>query len=328
MEAVKKGVYIIQYDSVNITAQIAHMVERVTYTDHMHGTSDEIEITIEDHDSRWKNGWYPTKGNKLYMAIGWEGDKLMPCGTFQLDEMEYSFGPDKINLRGMATEVKAALRQANSKAFENVTLEDVAKTIAANHGYSVVGEFEPITFSRITQKQERDLSFLKRLAESYGYIFKIVDTKLVFYKLEKIDSTPAVHIIERKDIQGGSLRDAVRGVFKGAQVSYTDPKTGRTISHSITDPSKVKGDIVKINERVENPQQAEARAKAALYQANYSEMSGSLTLLGNTKLLAGSTVTLSGFGKLDGNYKIEQSKHTIDRSGGYKTDIDVRRLNV
>jgi len=327
MEAVKKGVYIIQYEDVNITQKISHMVSSVTYTDHMHGESDEIEITIEDSLNLWKSSWYPSKGNKIYMAVGWEGEKLMPCGTFQLDEMEFGLSPDTVSLRGIATQITSALRQKNSAAYENMTLEDVAGKIAANHGYTVVGDFEKITFARITQKQERDLAFLRRLAEAYGYIFKIVDTKLVFYKLEKIDASTAVHTLTRRDITGGSLRDAVRTVYKGAQVSYSDPKTMKTISHTVSDPSKVRGDIVKITDKVENPQQAEARAKAALYQANYSEMEGSLSTMGNTKLVAGSTVVLSGFDRLDGKYKIEQSRHIVDRSGGYKTDIDVRRLN-
>ena len=53
--------------------------------------------------------------------------------------------------------------------------------IAKKHNLTLVGEIDDIRVERITQNKERDLTFLKTLAEQYGYIFKITDNQLVFY---------------------------------------------------------------------------------------------------------------------------------------------------
>lgn len=329
MEALKKGVYSIIYQGVNITADIASTVTSVTYTDNLHGESDEIDIRIADPTGKWRKGWYPTKGDRISMAIGWEGEVKLNCGTFQLDEMEFNFSPDSINLRGISTEITEAVRQKNTVAYENVTLETIANKIAADHGYQVVGNFDGLWFERITQNGESSISFLRRLAEQYGYIFKITDSKLVFYKMQIIDAASAVATITRGDISGGSLRDVVRDLYRACEVSYLDPKTGETYTREVADAHIVKGDVLKINERAESQYNAEQRAAAELYRVNAREVMGSLDIKhGSPRLLAGSACNLSGFGALDGKYMIDKSRHTIDRSGGYKTSVDVRRVHV
>ena len=43
-------------------------------------------------------------------------------------------------------------------------------------------------------------------------------------------------------------------------------------------------------------------------------------------LVAGVTVMLEGWGGWDGRYIVKQAKHTVDSSGGYTTQIAVRRV--
>ena len=57
-----------------------------------------------------------------------------------------------------------------------------------------------------------------------------------------------------------------------------------------------------------------------------STLSGSISLVGEPWLCAGAVVTLQGFGSFDGNFFIEKATHTMS-SGGYVTNIDVRRVN-
>ena len=326
MEKVRRPVFFIEYEQKEITTYITPFVLSVTYTDYEHGKSDEIDIKLEDRDHIWKSFWYPQKGDLISLKIGYEGEPLLPCGSFEIDEIELSAPPDVVSIKGLATNIKKALRQNNTKAYENKTLKQIAEEIAKKHRFEIVGEIKDIKIKRITQKQERDLSFLKRLAEDYGYIFKIADGKLVFYELDKLESANAVYVINRKDMISFSLRDKTHELYNACVVSYHDPKTKKLITHTEKADGVVKGDILKINERWENKEQAIAKAKAAIARRNSLQTEGNITVIGNPKLVAGSNIEVSGLYTLNGKYHIQSSRHTTDRSSGYRTELEVRRV--
>jgi phage protein D len=326
MGTVRKPVFFLEYEQKDITAYISPFVLSVTYTDHEHGKSDEVDIQIEDREHLWKSSWYPAKGDALTLKIGYEGEGLLPCGGFEIDELELSAPPDIISLKGLGTNIKKALRQENTKAYENKSLKQIASEIASNHGFELVGEIKDIKVKRITQKQERDIAFLKRIAEDYGYVFKITDGKLVFYEIEKLESANTVFVIDRKDLISFSLRDKTHELYKACSVSYHDPKSKRLITHTVKADGIVKGDTFKINERCENKEQAIAKAKAALSRKNGLQTEGSVAVIGNPKLVAGVNLEIAGLYTLNGKYHIKSSKHTIDRSAGYKTELEVKRI--
>jgi len=64
-------------------------------------------------------------------------------------------------------------------------------------------------------------------------------------------------------------------------------------------------------------------AKNALRKANKQEDTGSITLVGDPRLVGGVTVTLKKFGSFDNKYIISKAVHRI--SGGYTTDIEIRK---
>lgn len=323
---VRRPVFFIEYEQKDITTYITPFVISVTYTDYEHGKSDEIEIQLEDRDHLWKSSWYPRKGDTLTLRIGYEGEPLLPCGSFEIDEIELSAPPDVVSLKGLGTNIKKALRQENTVAYENKTLKQIAEEIAQKHGFELVGEIKEIKVKRITQKQERDLAFLKRLAEDYGYVFKITDNKLVFYEIEKLEKAQVVFVIDRKDMISFSLRDKTHELYKACEVSYHDPKGKKLLTHTTQADGVVKGDVLKLNERCENKEQAMAKAQAALHRKNSLQTEGTITVTGNPKLVAGSNIEVTGLYVLNGKYQIVSSRHTIDRSAGYKTELEVRKI--
>lgn len=326
MEKVRKPVFFIEYEQKNITTYITPFTLSVTYTDYVHGKSDEIEIQLEDSKHLWKSSWYPAKGDVLTLKIGYEGEPLLPCGSFEIDEIELSAPPDVVSLKGLSTNIKKALRQENTKAYENKTLKQIAEEIAKKHGFELAGEIKDIKVKRITQKQERDIAFLKRLAEDYGYVFKITDNKLVFYELEKLESANTVFVIDRKDMISFRFRDKTYELYKACKVQYHDPKTKKVITHVVSADGVTKGDVLKINERVENKEQAIQKAKAHLKNKNKMQTEGTITITGTPKLVAGSNIEITGLYILNGKYHVESSKHTISRTDGYKTELEVRRI--
>ena len=90
---------------------------------------------------------------------------------------------------------------------------------------------------------------------------------------------------------------------------------------------KQAGVILEVSsEPVTSNAEARKQAEYKIREANKGEKSGSFTMPGDVSLCAGLTVNVAGFGDFDGKYIIEQSKHSISRSSGYKTSINLREV--
>ncbi len=315
--------YKLIYGSKDITKDVSKYVTNIDYTDFEHGQSDEINITFEDSELLWQSAWIPCKGDVLGLSIGYKGQKLLNCGKFEIDELEYETPPDTITVKALATSIKKALRQKNAIAYENKTLKQVAAEIAKKHGLKLVGSIADVKIQRITQNQQKDLTFLKNLAEEYGYIFKITADSLVFYETEKLKSASPTKIFNKKDLSRINLSEKTSQKYKAVQVSYHNPKTGKTVKTIVKNPGVITGDTLKISARCENKQQAILKAKAAITKGD-TGIEGSIELIGNQYLVAGINIELKGIGHFSGKYHVTQARHTIDKSVGFKTALEVK----
>jgi hypothetical protein len=315
-----KPIFKIEYENKDITAHISPNVLSVSYTDFEHGQSDEMEIQVEDKDNLWKSSWYPSKGDALKLNIGYEGEKLLNCGSFEIDELEFTSPPDTITLKALAANIKKSLRQSNSVAYENKTLKQIAQEIANKHNLKFVGNIKDVKIKRITQHKKRDLEFLKNLAEEYGYIFKISDNKLTFYETAKLKNTNSAVIINKSDLISFNIRDKTHEQYKSCEVVYHNPKTKKAVTSKINGNSS-KADSLKLNSRCENKEQAILKAQASMDKN--CPVEGSISVMGNPHLVAGLNIELKGLYHLSGKYHITQAKHSIDRTSGYKTDLEI-----
>lgn len=335
MEAVRRPQFVVKYNGKDITSDVSSGLLSVEYTDKTEGESDELQIQVEDTDGLWRGEWYPTKGDKLTLEFGYEDTALISAGDFDIDEIEMQGAPDTVSIRGIAAGIKKAVRTKTSQAYENQTLKQVAQTIASKHGMTVQGEIENVRFTRITQNQEHDLEFLRRISEEYGHIFSVRDNKLIFTKIYDIEKGKPVVSIDRTDLLTYSMRDKTSQVFKNAQVKYHDPSdkqvkefktTSNTNADGVAISDTTQEDTLEIRTKAENKQQAELKAKAALYRHNSKQQEGTLVLIGNPLMVAGNNIELTGMGALSGKFHITESRHRIDKGAGYTTEVQVKRV--
>lgn len=315
------------YDQKDITTELAPYILQIAYTDVLKGESDELEVNIEDRDSRWKNGWFPGKGDKLALQIGYAGEATSNIGGFEIDEIEFNGAPDTISIRALAAGVKEALRTDNTVAYEDMTLEEIATAIAKKHGYKLTGKVATTKRTRrakrITQQKEKDLAFLQRLGEAEGVIFTVKDGQLVWHDRDELDTAKTITIIKRTDMEHFTFRAKTANTYKACEVSYHDPKTKKLITKSYAAPGVISGDVLKLNQRCETEDEAIIKAAAALRNSNGKQVEGSITVYGNPKLRAGCNVEVQGLGLLDGSYQILKARHSMERGRGYTTEIDL-----
>lgn len=326
--------YEIVYNGKNITTDILPYVLSFTYTDKSSGESDELEIVMEDSSGLWRSEWYPLKGDTISAKISDMG-LVLDCGSFTVDEMSATGGSggDTVTIKALAAGINKKIRTKNSSAHESKTLREIANTIAAKHGLKVSGNIADIRINRITQHRETDLKFLHRIAGEYGYTFSVRGTTLVFTNIFELEKKKAAFALTSEDIISWSITDKTAHTFLAAKVSYHNPKQKEVIEFEHkeeTDAFKnAKSDTLALHVQAENKQQAELKAKAALYKANSLQQEGSVDISGGSVLaLAGNNCELIGLGVFSGLYYISSSTHSVSKDGGYTTSVEIKRVGL
>ena len=330
---VRSPQWILSYSGVNITADVSQMVLAIRYVDRLDGASGELEVELEDSTKQWQGPWYPALGHVVSLQIGYSGETLLDCGEFQIDELELDGPPDVMRLRCLAAYITPAMRTANTVAYENIGILEIAGQIAAKYGLTVVTATDDsesdLVFARVTQRRQMDLEFLKRLAREHNFDFTVRAGQLIFYARPVLEAVAAVLTILRSDVVRFSFRNRARRIYDGAEFSYFDPDTKQLITQSVAaDSPSPTGDTLKIVARCENAQQAQVKAEALLHLHNMVFVDASIEGPGNTVLVAGNNVQLSGWGELDGTYLIETAQHHLARATGYSTSIAARRVSA
>lgn len=328
----------LSYNGRTITNDIAPFVMSATYTDHLTGEADSLDIELEDSDGRWLDHWYPEKGASLVYRFGYENGQLISAGSFDIDELELGGPPSIVRIKGLATGVQKAVRTSNNRPYEKTTLAAIAQRIAKRHKMTLVGKIEPLQIDRATQYQEGDLAFLTRLARQYGYAFKVTEnnTRLVFWKTADLQVQKAIRSYTPQDLASWNFRDKVSDVPAGVEVKHHNTKNKKLVTYHVkegettvvsnaTSGKATSADTVKLTPRAPNKASAEAQAKAELDRRLLERTSGEINLEGDPALAAGANIALQGFGKLDGLYTITRATHTITRNVGYATSLELKR---
>lgn len=325
--AVRQPAWRLTIGGRDVTRDLIGDALSIVYTDHAHGEADDVEVQLDNSSGRYYGSWAPSKGLALTLHVGYRGEPLVPCGSFEIDEISAEGPPDTVTIKALATGVTPSIRTRRSVAHEGLTLRELAETVATRHGLTVTGTIGHIHLGRITQHDERDLRFLKRIAQDYGYVFAVKGQQLVFHEFAQLDSGAsggAEIPIARTDLTRYVLRDKSVEQYKAAEVRYHDPETKQTVRH-VESTSRTTGSTLVVPARTENAADAQARAQAALHQKARREQEGTLSMEGNPRCVSGNRPQLFGFGVFNGLWTIDTSVHSLSKSEGYTTQVEILR---
>lgn len=334
METLKQNIVQIIVNGKNVTADVTPYLSRLTYTDKVEAESDDMTLSFEDTGGHWQNGWYPQQGDTLTVTIGTPGNPL-ECGIFEIDEIELETPPDTVTIKAIGAAITKALRTKNSKAFEKQSLKSIAQYFATKHGLKLTGntsELQKIEIERKTQDRQTDLAFLAGLAKEYGIVFSVRGGQLVFIDIDELEKQAPVMTIPKNEISKARFSDKTSHIYGGAAVTTRNMKSNK-VSHWKITPSEQEGgkgtlsnDIWQGTITAENDTQAQAKAKGGLKAKNKDKITGTITVPGNVKLVAGVNIELFGIGQFSGKWHVVSSGHSIDNSGGYTTDASIHKI--
>lgn len=320
------------YDNKDISKELAAYLKTVEYTDVMSGEADDVSLTLEDMAELWESDWLPEKGAALDVSIiaqNWaaDGERRLALGKFEVDEIELSGLPHEVKIKAVSVPDNNELRGVErNRSWEKTKLSVIACDVADGAGLALFYDTEEDPeLDRAEQTEESDLTFLHRLCRDAALALKIADGKIILFDEVRYEQKEPVMTITRETsaLTGYSIRSKTREVYKACRVKYTNTKKGITIDHTFTQDGKKQGKTLQINEQVESIAEAEKLAKKKLREKNREEVTVNLNMVGALDMLAGNTVTLSGFHAFDGKYIVTKVNHSI--GSGYRMSVELRR---
>lgn len=323
------------YEGANISRDIAPFLTSFSFADHGTGKADDLRITLADREGRWRDAWMPSAGDKIQASIipiNWTAAgsrQALKCGTFEVDGVTFSGPPNTVTISASSLPVASGIKhEERSKAWEKMTLRQIAQTIARGAGLGLLYRVADVLYDRIDQTQQTDLAFLSRLADKEGAMLKLADLQMVFYDDTLLEQQQPVKTIS---YGSGAIKtftidySAIGAAYTACELTYFDSDKGRTIKGTFRVPGAEAGPTLKINERVESTAEAIRYARNALREKNREAQRASITLTGDIALVQGVTVDLAGFGRFDDRYLVETATHTVS-NGGYETSLELRKV--
>ncbi|HDL8115212.1 TPA: late control D family protein [Yersinia enterocolitica] len=323
----------VHYEGRNITADIAEDVLSISYTDNEDGKVDDVSLLLKDDSHKWTGPWMPEKGDLFQAALLPDGMAALHFGQVQVDEISASGPPSVIAIKGVSVPIKSGVRRLlKTRAWEKITYQGIAQKIACCADLAflfLVDRDDNPHYERVDQTEESDLSFLNRLAQDEGLSLKVTDSQLVVFEQAMFEAKePVARFTLGEDaIKAWSFNNQSYDVYKSCTCKYRIPKKKKSIHYTYIDPDIEDGLNLKIRKLVANLAEARRKAKAALRRKNRYQYTGNLTLVGDTRLCAGVTIAIGGFGGYDGKYIIEKAIHTLDNNG-YTTALELRRVII
>lgn len=338
------------FDNVDITNDINKSFKSLKYTDCETGETDDLQIELDDRDHKWVGEWLNTEierrgtGNtaskkaELHAVIcrqNWNGDgkdDVLDCGVFELDTVTLAGPPNTLNLQGTSISYESGIRQTKkSRAWENMNLSAIASKIASEGGYGIsyISGFNPF-YGRREQVDQPDISFLHELCRTAGISLKSTSKTLVLFdaaEFERADPVRTIKYGDKSYISYDFTTTLANTAYSACTVSYTPPGDEDSIDVTFNNPNMAydENNVLKVSdEAVTSESEAYDLAWRRLRQANKGETTAQFTLPGDTSLVAGLTVQVSGFGAFDNKYIIETAEHSVKEN--YQLSLDLRQV--
>lgn len=276
-----------------------------------------------------------TRGLKISAAIvreNWHGDgkdEMLDCGVFELDSVVAQGTPSTVTIKGTSLPYTASVRQVEkSRSWESYSLSGIANEIAHSNGMGCMflSAHDP-SYKRREQYRQSDIAFLSALCKDAGAGLKVTNNLIVIFDQAEYEQKKVVMTI----MPGGGytkykLSTGTNNTYNSCRVSWVNPDGSVIEATTYAEDYKEndeKKQCLEITRKVSSIAEAQDLAAKYLRLYNKYELSGQFTFPGDTRLVAGCTVELSGWGAFDGRYIIKKATHKVSNSG-YTTQIDLR----
>lgn len=324
MESPRKVSLDIAYKGTKLDEKIQSYVTGFSYTDVASGASDSMSLTLDNIEKKWLNEWYPEKGSKVTSKLtvkNWEKSgkkRTFTCGVFIIDDISFSGPVLTATIGGVSVPANNGFKATKkSKTWENVTIEQIASKIAVDAGIKFYYRAPTIKIDEVEQSNTPDSSFLYSLCEKYGLSMKVFNEKLIIFDEDIYKKESRYIELSEKELLEWSGNDTTEGTYTGVKLTYTKPDSNKTISVTVGTTER----LYEYNTQASSQYDAELQAKAKLRNENKKIKTMEAKIMANLDIIATSIIKITGLGKLNGLYYVDQVKHNI--GSGYTMNLSM-----
>lgn len=301
----------------------------ITVTDKEEAGADTVEMELNDGPPQFLA--IPRKGAIIDVRIGY--GSMRSLGTFTADKVTAKCLPYGMSISGKSADLRnGKLKERQERSWDKKKVKDIVSEIASETGLqpaidSEVGEHE---YEWFAQQDESNIHFLRRLAERHNALFNIKQGRLIFGKKGSGNSTSgafvgSVVVTPEKIVEGSCSFEANdRTKYQKVVAYYQDKEQAKRVE--IEAEGDADGDSVfRIPEPFSSVEEADKAAQAKAKALKRGEGAASVTVVGDTAIVAGAPLLFSGVRPgLDGApYIIDTATHSFSKSG-YTTQISAK----
>ena len=226
-------------------------------------------------------------------------------------------------------------RGRKSRTFANQTDQDIARTIARDHGLQAdIAATPSVAHEYVIQNNQSDMEFLSERAERIGFELQIRDQTLVFKPppsspAESVDLDWGTNLLSfsaeltlSEQVGQVSVRswdtiakkEIVGTASRGETTTAVKERTsgGQLAKRAFNDSPE----LVITREHVGTVAEAEAIAQAALNELEQARITAEGEAIGDPRLTLGSEVNLRNVGaRFSGKYSVASITHHYDQDG-------------
>ena len=319
--------YSIFADGVDVTASFQGRLLDLSVKDEAGQESDTLSITLDDRDGALA---LPRAGARLAVALGYRERGLYPMGVFVVDDVTSKGGNSGMTLAitARAVDTRETLKERRDKHYDKKTLGDILQEEAGEHGLAAVvsPQLADFQYDYLAKRGESLLHFGGRLARRHDATFKIAGGKLIFARRGAGESAsgfglPGVAVTRPGNLIGWSIKPKMgRPRYGEARAAWYDRHRAKRVIETVAGG---KGPASVNTHLQQNSSEAKTAAQTDRAQKERQKAGGSLTIIGNPLVMAGTIVTVSGCRTgVDGAWLAKSVEHNYSENG-YVTKITV-----
>lgn len=286
--------------------------------------ADRLELELDDRDGRIE---WPEIEAALELSLGYRETGLVKIGSYSVDGVSGEGPAQTMRITAKAVDMKSAARAPRTRAWEEVTLGDIVRKIAAEAGLkAMVGEsVAALRWPYLAQTAESDLHFLTRLAAPLDVVAKPAGGALVVQRRGEGKTAAGDAIqplaLSRGRLAGWRWRRGERERYVCVEAEWSDIDAGAT--------RKVVVGAGEPRRRLRHVYASEAEAGRAARAELDQSARGALQLSGDVAgfepgLFAGGALRISDLRpELAGDWQVTRVAHRL--GAGLSTSFDARK---
>jgi phage protein D len=327
--------FLITVSGNNVSERFFRVLEQLTVSDKAGTTSDSASITLDDTAAQIR---MPSIGDPMTIALGWERGGVVQVfdGTVDTVRAEGSRGGgSRLIISAKGFDPKGKAKEPLEFHKDDASLKDFMSEAAQKAGLSidVQGRLASIQRPYWAASTESFIHLGHRIAREVGGQFKIKGKRAILYEKNAGLALSGAALPGVTALRGDNLINwdispmFARPRFQTARARYYDRDQAKWLEETVQIQSHGPSSNATHTHRQVRADKDEASDAAGDNQKSSERErgGGSVTILGNPMAQPEGTCIVAGVRPgVDGAYKIEGVDHTLSRSGGFGTKLDLK----